>query len=596
MSMTREDRLKFHKNRAPKELIHAFEQMQERLYEYADILEEPQKMYKPAVFDIVKSMCMESVDEALQGINYGDEQGFIATENDEMISMEMADVHKHNIEQLLENSSTEYRGALNPYNLNGITPFDGFVPLTIIRSYMPLVGKDLMPAETPKQPFIRIRRDRKYIVTKDGQKHLRPDVYFDPSQATDILNSAKGREVTQDAYPVRKAADPAAGELLETAKFALVGFDLGAASGCLVDAGESLDIDICVKSLLFKKEGDSTPVEVQVEAYPDLTSISPRRSVSVPMTFTTGGKTYNDTLFGEYDAATGRFNLSCLTGEIYQVRFGGHISNKNNLQYISFTQDSEVDQHPISEGYRSNVPITIEDLQLYKECASIDIVANAVNEMTEIFRELEDNAIIAKVDEEYAKWTNTDGTPKAVTPFKDFTGPVVVTRDIDLTQGNDRFLKRYDYIQDEINYALSRVVASVRDICRAEPFKIRLFAHPNVTSLFVGDKIDWTINEGATLTEGIRSDYKVGIYTSDGNQFSLVSSMKFKETDGIRFLVLPVSEKNFMSWKHYKYSIIFDNNHRTTQMANVPNVLGVTRFQTQAYTPLQGKITIKGYK
>ena len=34
---------------------------------------------------------------------------------------------------------------------------------------------------------------------------------------------------------------------------------------------------------------------------------------------------------------------------------------------------------------------TLEDVQLYRDTANIDIVANTVNEMTEIFVQLEDN-------------------------------------------------------------------------------------------------------------------------------------------------------------------------------------------------------------
>jgi hypothetical protein len=76
----------------------------------------------------------------------------------------------------------------------------------------------------------------------------------------------------------------------------------------------------------------------------------------------------------------------------------------------------------------------------------------------------------------------------------------------------------------------------------------------------------------------------------------LISSMKFKEDDGIRFLVFPVNEQNFLSWKHFKHSLFFSNDYRISEMTNVPNIRGISRFKTQAYTPLQGRLLIKNWK
>ena len=42
-----------------------------------------------------------------------------------------------------------------------------------------------------------------------------------------------------------------------------------------------------------------------------------------------------------------------------------------------------------------NAPITPEDMHLYNQTASIDIVANAINEATEMFTEFEDGGYSA---------------------------------------------------------------------------------------------------------------------------------------------------------------------------------------------------------
>lgn len=591
LTQENEKLLKRHQAKAPRELVQAYEQVRESLMDYADIQDEREvhKMFNSNVYGVVVNKVMESIDPVIEGLDYGDETAYICNENDDMVSMSVNELHKHNIRQLLENSGVEYRQNVNPHNLNGLTPFDGFVPHVIVRSYMPLVAKDLIPFETPTQPFIRIRHDRKYVVTKTGERYRRPDIYFDYEKADEILNSARGKEVTKDWFPKTetRSETPVPVKLTE--------FDLLQASGGNRQIGDALDLDVCIERV--KIVVGEEEVEVRVKAYPDMTSIAPQRSVSVKIgPLKVGETTVTDRLYGEYDAARSTFNLTSLNGHITHVQFGGHLSNKNNTEYISYTSDSEVDQHPIAEGYTGNVPITIPDMQLYRQCASIDIIANAVNEITEMMTQFEDNHVLAKLQKEF-KFYKEEQEAGRIPSFANFEDrPVVFVKEVDVAHDPSRLLKRYEIIQDQVNYALGRLVADVRDTMKAEPFKIKLFAHPNVASLFVGQNIDWKISEGTSVAEGVRSDYNRGIYTSDGNTFTIVTSQKYPESMGIRFVILPVNEQNFLSWKHYKASIIFDNNHRISEMQNVPAVHGYAKFQTQDYVPLQGQLTIKNYK
>ena len=280
-------------------------------------------------------------------------------------------------------------------------------------------------------------------------------------------------------------------------------------------------------------------------------------------------------------------------GFVNQVQFAGHLSNKNNTEYLSFTNEYGVEQHPIPEGYKSNVPITPEDMQLFNETASIDIVATAMSEMTEIFTQLEDGEIINKIDEEFIRW---QGKGKDEHPFQYVFGPVVFEKEVDVKHDSTRLLKRYEVVQDEINYALRAFIGDMRDSLKNEPFRLVAFAHPNTASLFVGNNVNWKITPDASGLEGTRMDYKMGVYTSNGDSFRIITSQKIKEADGVRFLIFPVNEQNFLSWKHFKYSMYFDRDHRNAQMQLVPNIMGYSRFHTHSYTPLQGKLYIRNYK
>ena len=613
--MTKQQMLSYYKSNSPKELIAAFEGLSNKLWDLGDIRENASIMTKPEVAPIVTDYVIENYRRAMESVDYGTETMLVENFNDDNdISgtvMPMAQVHENNLRQLLENSAAEVRVAnANQFNLNQLTPFDAFLPFTIIRSYLPLIGKDLVPTQTPSQPFIRIKQQYKYIVTKDNKKYLRPDVYANAQEAADILATAKGPEVTNAWFPAGVESDETNGDYEVDGTFytcpeslKIQAFDLLGESGGVTAVGDDLDIDVCVKAIravVTNAAGEQQVLEQDgYNAYPDITSITPQRSVSfkvkLPVTDSEGNleQMVEDMVYGDYNASTHTFNLVSLYGYVRQVQFGGHLSNKNNYEYLSFTHEFGVTQHPIPEGYRSNVPITYEDMQLYNQTASIDIVATAINEMTEIFTQLEDTSIIAKIDSDYEKWTGKDVGQH---PFEHMRGPVVFNKTVSVKHDSTRLLKRNQFVQDEVQYAVSRFIGEMRNTLFAEPFRVVAFAHPNICSLFVGDNIDWKITPGSTGTEGIRTDYKMGVYTANGDSFRVISSMKIKEADGIRFLIYPVNEQNFLSWKHFKFSMYFDRDHRNPQMDLVPNVMGISRFYTHSYTPLQAKLMITDYQ
>ena len=587
-----------------------------------DIIRNPGELFSTEMESIVVDRCLESVTPVIEGA-YGyecnsDDDTYLvcddsADEEDAMESLHMtgSELCRHNLKMLMENSSEAMRATPNQRNLNELTPFDAFLPFVIIRSYLSLVGPNLIPTQVPTQDFIKFKRERKYVVTKDNTRHLRPDVYNDPSTVSDILDTAKGDAVYGEWYPLATEVPSGSGvpekyDYKEGDKYFnlpekcdISGFDLLEKSGGIRAAGDSLDIDICIDSVKCLVEHEGTPHIVEVmglECYPDVGSISPQRSVSatIPIQVTDGEgnviATYYDKIYGDYNASTATFNLVSLKGYVRQIKFGGHLSNKNNTAYFNFTNEFETWAHPIPEGYRCNVPITVEDMQLYNKTASIDIVAYSINEMTELFTQFEDAKMIDVINKSFKKWENVTDHP-----FEYFAHAVSFSKEIDVTYNKTRMLKRNESIQDDIQYALSRTISEIRNICKNEPFKVRLFAHPNIASLFVGDNIDWKVTNGGQITDSIRADYNMGIYTCQGDSMMLVTSQKFREEDGLCGLIFPIDEKNFISWRHYKQAMYFDKDHRISEMPNVPNIVGISKFLTKDYTPLQFRLKISHY-
>lgn len=629
MGMTPQQRLNMYKRNTPEELIASMESFVSRMSGYADVLRDPMSLYTKDMTDVTVANVMESTENSLGLQKFGDaayEEGaqvFLEsmTEDEDEISeaVGMSDLHRRNIKQLLENSSVAMRTAAgNQRNLGELTPYDAFLPFTIIRTYLPLVGKDLVPYIVPKQHFIRIKQQYKYIVTKDNQQFLEPYIYNDYDKTLEILESAKGARITDIWYPeeaAEKQESTTGADFTEIVEGVETGFkftsdtfkvedlDLLGESGGQREIGDQLDIDICIdaaRAMVTNTEGESYMVTVEnLQAYLDVTAISPKNQLGTKVKFPVKNSAgqieryIEDQIMATYDPATNRVNVVSLHGFVKQVRFGGHLSNKNNTEYISFRDEYDSWEHPIPEGYRSNMPITVEDMRLYNETANIDIIAYGINRMTEMFTNLEDTSIVGTIARESDKWIGVNDHP-----FEQFKGGrIFITRKVDVTfEQNNPFMKRSSFVQDRVSAELNAVIRDLRNTCQNEPFRLVAYCHPNIASLFVGDDVDWTIKAGDTVMSGIRSDYNMGITTQDGNAMRIITSMKFKEADGIRGLVFPINEHNFLTWKHFKRSLYFDRDHRIQQMPNNPNVMCVATFKTQSYIPMGFRVQITGYQ
>lgn len=630
MALTSQQRLNMYKRETPEELVSSMESFVNKMSGYADILRDPMSLYTADMADNVTAFAMESVENSSALQKFGDgayEEGaqvFLEsmTEDEDEVeeAVGMGDLHRHNIKQLLENSAVSMRTAAgNQRNLGELTPYDAFLPFAIVRTYLPLVGKDLVPYIVPKQHFIRFKQQYKYIVTKDNQHYLEPYVYSDYDATLDILDSAKGPHITSEWYP-KNAADKQGstdgadfvvvndegeeeGYKFNSNPFRVEEIDLLGESGGQREIGDTLDIDVQIeaaRAMVTNSEGKSYMVTVEgLQAFLDTTAISPKNQLGHKVVFpvkNNAGKIeryVEDQIMATYDPYTNRVNVVSLHGFVKQVRFGGHLSNKNNMEYLSFHDEYEAWQHPIPEGYRADMPISVEDMRLYNETASIDIIAYGINRMTEIFSNLEDTSIVANIAKETNKWVGVTDHP-----FKRFgKGRIFVTRTVDVTfEQNNPFMKRASFVQDRVAAELNATIRDLRTTCQNEPFRLVAYCHPNVASLFVGDNVNWTVRAGDSLMSGIRSDYNMGITTQDGNALRIITSMKFKEEDGIRGLVFPVNEHNFLTWKHFKRALYFDRDHRIQQMSNNPNIMCVSTFKTQSYVPMGFRIKITGYQ
>lgn len=609
-----------------KDLVAAYEGLVQSLSGLVDIKSNPSAVFESEYRELIKNYVMDGVAESLAANE-------VTCANDNTIVMEtygaaedspstyesmtLTEGHIHNMEQMLENSLIDGKTpAANLRSLNELTPLDAFIPILIKRSYLPLCGRELVPYIVPQTSFVRMKELRKWIVTKDGKQYLRPDVYNNMDAVRDIIAAGKGRPVTSKWYPEGEEVAGGDPETLEATQYVddenvvrtiptdnlqMKDFDLLEASDGNRNLGDALSPDVYInaaRGIVTLKDGTKKCVEVSdLNIYYDLASYTPQRSISAIIKYEVHEENkepevFEDKIYGEYDDEKCSFDLVSLGGFTKQVQFGGNLSNKNNSEYIMFKNNFKTYQHVIPDGIRSNFPITYEDTKMYKDTANIDIVANAVNEMNEIFINLEDSSVIAKFDLSYKAYL--DRMDHGCYRFEG--RKITWQKEVNFDLGAARFFKKYELIQDDMQFALENVIREIRTVCGNENFKIRLGCHPNIASLFVGENHDWKIQPGTAVAENIRVDYNMGIYTANGSTMRLVATQKFKEEDGIRIFAFPSNEENFMTWKHFKRALYFDKNHHIAEMPNNPNIMGVATFYTHAYIPFQVKLIPKNYR
>lgn len=613
---------------ATRELVSVYENLAQRLSNLVDIKRNPLDIYDPDIRDLVVETMMESIDSSVYGaFDTGNEtgeriymEGLTEEEDEPLTEMSVSEAHQHNLRALIENSlqdgatQMQITPNVNNRNINELTPLDAFVPMTIVRSYLPLCGKELIPYVVPKMDFIRFKEVKKWIVTKDGNKYRRPDVYNDMDAVQNIIASGKGRKVTNEWFPKGEEATGATeagdGQYVDNEGVVrtipdilrLENFDLLVESGGNRNIGDALSHDVYIdgaRGVVTASDGKNYAVEcIGVNGYYDVTSYTPQRSIQFDVTYTvhfengSPDETFTDRILGTYDAENASFEVASLRGITRQVMFGGNLSNKNNNEYISFSTSFSTYQHTIGEGMRSNFPISYEDVKLYRDTTNIDIIANAVTEMTEIFIQLEDSSIIGFFDTCYK--AKKDQINHGGLRFTDSV--VTWESEIDLTYAAGNYFKVNESNQDRLQYALSTMISDISDVTGNEDFRAVLACHPNVARLMVGDNYSWSIKRGQAVSTSIRTDYNMGVFTAQGDSVKLVSTKKIKEDTGIHVLVYPVNEENYQTWKHFKRGLYFDRNHHVKEMPNNPNIMGVAMFEPHAYIPFQTRLIPKNYK
>lgn len=446
----------------------------------------------------------------------------------------------------------------------------------IIKSHIKAAAKDIIQTEVAKSPVIKKQIERQYVVDyKNNKKWEFPRCFFDGT-FHEFFEAGSGVKIEDlDALTLPVANYDIIDELAKKDKPVTKGHD-------------KLSYDIAIVSF---NDGTSD--------YPcNLTfSITDGRLNGGKLSWkNTSEEPKEDLLMGQVDFTTGIVNVASCAGEVKSIKLGGYISNENNERSVSLEYAREQIEWEIKDGFRMNVPYTLEQLQDAKALIDIDLYKKSYDNIAEIHTQLEDSEILKFLDEEFERWKGVE------VDMLDFTSWVKEAEfDCDHSAYNTVVVPS-EYIEKELKFKIDRVVIDLADSAKIENMTFVLYGNPRYISL-LGKNVNWVVRSGDSLG-GVRLNYSYGVMTTGDVKIQVISAAKIpskkkgEANNKLRIIPFPISPELF-TFKHYKYSmhILTTANsgyrHPEYPGGTYTNIMAVNRNKTVAVQGIQCDLTLK---
>jgi len=473
------------------------------------------------------------------------------------------------LEQLFENSSTE---IVRESSVAQLAPIVGVSLPILKKNYLECHSKDIVMTEVPTKPIVKMAFERKFLKDKTGTKYYIPEIFYNDDYKK-VVDKTKGKVVSNAWYPT---GDGTALPIQDLTILQL--------SGGSLETRDSLAYDFCVEAVQIEVPKAGGGVELKTI---DGLNIQPDMGANNSFTYrikTEGAEAakVEDIITGQVDFYTGSVSVASTGGKIKKVRFGGHLSNENNLETVELDREREVKEWKIPDGQRINTGLTIEKIKDYKALFDLDITTEVISDMSTVLTQFEDSSIMSFLDDSLTKWKG-----KKDLPFG-YSDGFVETFEFSCTPPANVFVTTSQWMQ-EMKYYLNRMIDELKTKLKTTDIMFVAYGHPNNITL-IQDDVKWVIDED-TKIGGIQLDYRFGVMTTNKNRVHVVSSLKVPKEKGIRVIAYPLS-KEVITFKHYKYSLNIENIYRNPFTPLTPNVMGTSRYLTTEVLPVQGEFKL----
>lgn len=463
------------------------------------------------------------------------------------------------LEQLYENSRTNI--IEESYGVSTMSPIVAYSLPILKKTFLQCNAKDIVMTEVASKPVVKIAFERKFLRDKKGAKYYIPEVFYN-DEYKKVSQMAKGKEINSEWHnqPMQD-------------------LNLLTLSGGTLEARDefALDLHICALKIMINEQEHIEEVDIK----PDLGA---NNSFVYRVIVEKDGHKVEEILSGSVDFYKGTVSISSTGTAIKAVKFGGHLSNQNNVESLDLGRERETKHWHIGEGERLNSGFTIEKIKDMKAMLNIDVVPEIIADMSTVLTQFEDSSVLSFVKESLERWKDKKQLPWG------YTEGFVETAKFNCVPEHG-MLTQSDWIEKELKFRIDRLVGKLKTKLKTQDIMFTLFAHPNNIEL-LSPSVNWVFDE-ATKIGGVQLDYRFGVMTTNRCRIHVVSSLKVDEAEGLRLIAQPTTAEH-ITFKHYKYSLNIENNYRNAQTPLTPNIMATHRHMTKEVLPVQAQLILEG--
>ena len=154
-------------------------------------------------------------------------------------------------------------------------------------------------------------------------------------------------------------------------------------------------------------------------------------------------------------------SINSIKSEVNTIVFDGYLSNERNERTVTFDYSREEREFKIEDGFRVDVPYSLEQLEDAKALMNIDLYKKTYNDLSDILVHMEDSKILEYLDQEYDKYDGVELDPLGFDPF-------IRKQVFDCDAHTQTTALPSEYIQQMLKFLVDRFVL---DICDTETDK-----------------------------------------------------------------------------------------------------------------------------
>lgn len=441
----------------------------------------------------------------------------------------------------------------------------------LIKQNLALASKDIIQTEVTKSPVIKKHVERRWIVDeKTGKRWEYPQCFF-KDDFKEIYNAGKGLPIKNTPVNIKSG---------------LFNYNIAEHLTDSTDpTKEKIPFDLSIISANVTTDDGAIDVPLQMRInMSDNTWLGGQ--IKDPAT-----NDVIDIIMGTVDFITSTVSLSCANGKVNSVVFSGFMSNELNERSVTFDRTREEYEWKIADGFRADVPYSLEELEDAKALLDMDLYKLTYNDLSDILIQMEDSKILEYLDNEYDKFKGIELDPLGFNSF-------IREQVFDCDAKTQTVALQVEYIQKMLKFYIDRFVIDICDTAKIENMTFVCYGNPRYISL-LDPEVNWVVKSGDSVG-GVKANYSYGVMNAGGLKIQVVSTMKYnsKDTRKLRFIPYPLSNDQF-TFKHYKYTThILTAQNSGYRPANRPGgsmtyLMGTTRNITTSIQGIQGSVSFE---